>query len=102
VEGDPASKAKREVEKRGAGERSRVRVILRNQSEVKGYISQIGPDSFQVTDKKSGEVTMIAYQDVTRVRGGGLSSGAKIAIVTGIGVAVIVIFSVLHSQLNHS
>ena len=102
VERDPASKAKREVEKRGAGERSRVRVTLRNQDEVKGYISQIGLDSFQITDKKSGEVTMIAYQDVTRVRGGGLSSGAKIAIVTGIGVAVIVIFSVLHSQLNHS
>jgi len=102
VEGDPASKAKREVEKRGAGERSRVRVTLRNQDEVKGYINQIGSDSFQVTDKKRGVVTTIAYQDVTRVRGGGLSSGAKIAIVTGIGVAVIVIFAVLHSQLNHS
>jgi hypothetical protein len=43
AEGDPASKAKREVQKRGAGERSRVRVTLRNQDEVKGYISQIGP-----------------------------------------------------------
>jgi len=102
VERDPASKAKREVEKRGAGERSRVRVTLRNQDEVKGYISQIGSDSFQVTDKKSRRATTVAYQDVTRVRGGGLSSGEKIAIVTGIGVAVIVIFAVLHSQLNHS
>jgi len=55
VEGDPASKAKREVQKRGAGERSRVKITLRNQSEVKGYISQIGPDSFQVTTKRAGE-----------------------------------------------
>jgi hypothetical protein len=84
VEGDPASKAKGEVQKRGAGERSRVRVTLRNQSEVKGYISQIDTDTFQVTGKKSGRVTTIAYQDVTRVRRGELSTVAKIAITAGV------------------
>ena len=84
VEGDPASKAKREVEKRGAGERSRVRVTLRNQDEVKGYISQIDTDTFQVTGKKSGRVTTIAYQDVARIRGGGMSTVAKIAITAGV------------------
>ena len=84
VEGDPASKAKREVEKRGAGERSRVRVTLRNQSEVKGYISQIDTDTFQVTGKKSGRVTTIAYQDVAGIRGGGMSTVAKIAITAGV------------------
>jgi hypothetical protein len=31
-----------------------------------------------------------------------MSSGAKIALVTGIGAAVIVILVVLTSQLNHS
>ena len=84
VEGDPASKAKREVQKRGAGERSRVRVTLRNQDEVKGYISQIDADTFQVTGKKSVRVTTIAYQDVARIRGGGMSTGAKIAITAGV------------------
>jgi Flp pilus assembly protein TadB len=102
LEGAPAANAKGEVQKRGAGERSRVRITLRNQSEVKGYISQIDADTFKVTDRKSGHVTTIAYQDITRIRGGGMSTGAKIAIVTGIGVAVIVILVVLHSQLNHS
>jgi len=84
VEGGPASKAKGEVQKRGAGERSRVRVTLRNQSEVKGYISQIDTDTFQVTGKKSGRVTTIAYQDVARIRGGGMSTVAKIAITAGV------------------
>ena len=102
LEGEPAAKAKVEVQKRGAGESSRVRVTLRNQSEVKGYISQIDAETFQVTDKKSGRVTTVAYQDVTRVRGGGMSSGAKIGIVAAIGAAVIVILVVLTSQLNHS
>jgi hypothetical protein len=102
LEGEPAAKAKSEVQKRGAGERSRVRIALRNQNEVKGYISQIDAETFQVTDRKSGRVTTVAYQDVTRIRGGGMSSGAKIALVTGIGAAVIVILVVLTSQLNHS
>jgi len=86
----------------GAGERSRVRVTLRNTTEVKGYISRIDADTFQVADRKSGQVTTIAYQDVTRIRGGGMSAGAKIALVAGIGVAAIVILVVLGQQLNHS
>ena len=100
LEGEPAAKAKGEVQKRG--ERSRVRVTLRNTTEVKGYLSQIDADNFQVTDRRSGQVTTIAYQDVTKIRGGGMSTGAKIALVTGIGVAAIVILVVLHQQLNHS
>jgi hypothetical protein len=102
LEGEPAAKAKGEVQKRGAGEGSRVRITLRNQSEVKGYISQIDAETFQVTDRKSGRVTTVAYQDVTRVRGGGMSSGAKIALVTVIGAAAVAILVILHSQLNHS
>ena len=97
-----AAQAMVEVQKRGIGERSRVRVTLRNAPEVKGYISQTDADTFQVTDKKTGHVTTVAYQDVTRVRGGGMSAGAKLAIVTGIGVAAVVILAVLRQQLNHS
>jgi len=90
LEGEPAAKAKGEVQKRGTGERSRVRVTLRNQSEVRGYISQIEADTFQVTDSKTGKVTTIAYDTVDRVRGGGLSKGSKIAIGIGVGAAVAV------------
>jgi hypothetical protein len=90
VEQPPASnpqlveKARMEIQKRGLGEKSRVTVRLRDRTEVKGYISQIEADTFQVTDWKSGQVTTVAYQDVTRIRGGGISTGAKIA--TGAGV----------------
>jgi small nuclear ribonucleoprotein (snRNP)-like protein len=61
LEGQPAAKAKGEVQKRGTGERSRVKVTLRNQSEVRGYISQIEADTFQVTDSKIGKVMTNAY-----------------------------------------
>jgi len=84
VEGEQAVQAKDQVQKRGAGERSRVRVTLRNKTEVKGYISQIDADSFQVTDNKTGQATTIAYQDVMKVRRNGMSTVAKIAIGAGV------------------
>jgi hypothetical protein len=102
LEDQQSAKAKDEVQRRGAGERSRVKVTLRNQNEMKGYVSQIDADTFQVTNQKSGQVTTVAYRDVTSIRGGGMSSGAKIAIAAGIGVAVIVVFVVLGRTLNHS
>ena len=75
-----ATKVRIEVQKRGVGERAWVKVTLRDKTVVKGYVSQIGSDSFEVSDKKSGRVTTIGYQEVDRVQKQGLSTGAKVAI----------------------
>jgi len=107
LKGKQAAKAKNEVQKRGTGERepgdrttthlctshaSKVKVTLRVRTEVKGYISQIDADSFQVTDKESSRVTTIAYDDALKVRKNGLSTSAKIAIGAGaVGGAMIVL-----------
>ena len=85
-----AEKARMEIQKRGVGEKSRVRIRLRDRTEVKGYISQIEETSFQVTDNKTGRVSTITYDSVDRVKGGGLSRGSKIAIGVGVGAAVAV------------
>jgi hypothetical protein len=42
---------------------------------------------FEVTDQ-SGKVTPLSYSDAQKVRGPGLSKGAKIGIVVGAAVAV--------------
>jgi hypothetical protein len=88
--GEQSAKFKSEVQKRGTGEQARVKITLRDQTEVKGYISQIGAESFQVTDNKSGRTTTIAYQEVRKLRKPGLSTGAKIAIAAGVGVGIAV------------
>jgi small nuclear ribonucleoprotein (snRNP)-like protein len=85
-----AAKAKADVQKRGAGEQSRVRVSLRDGTEVKGYISRIDENSFAVTDKKSGKVTTISYEDVNEVKRQGLSKTAKILIVSLIVVGAVI------------
>ena len=83
------AKIRMEVERRGVGEQSRVRIMLKDKNEVKGYISQLDADSFQVTDKKGGQARTIEYADVERVRGPGLSRGAKIGIAVGVAGAVL-------------
>lgn len=81
-------KVRAEVQKRGTGEKSRVRVTRTSGQEVKGYISNIGESSFTVTNKKTGQASTIPYADTRNVRGPGLSKGAKIGIGVGIGIGV--------------
>jgi len=86
-----AAKVKTEVQKRGIGEKSRVKVRLRNKAEVKGYISKIEDASFDVTDKKTGRATTIPYMEVEKIRGSGLSKGAKIGIIAGAAVVTVAV-----------
>ena len=90
-EASQSAKLKAEVQRRGIGEKSRVKVRLRNREEVKGYISKIEDASFDVTDKNSGRPTTILYVDVDKVQGSGLSKGAKIGIIVGVAVVVVVV-----------
>ena len=79
------------VAKRGIGEKARIKVTLRDKTEVKGYVYQAGEDSFIVADIKTSARTTIPYSDVRQVKGKGLSTAAKIGIGVGIGVVVIVV-----------
>ena len=87
----PKPPIKAEVQKRGVGEKSRVKVRLRNKAEVKGYISKIEDASFDVTDKKTGRATTIPYMEVEKIRGSGLSKGAKIGIIAGAAVVTVAV-----------
>jgi len=84
-----AARVKAQVQKRGASEKSKVRVTLGNGTTVKGYISKIEESSFDVDGSKNGRATSISYADVQKIQGPGLSTGAKVAIGVGIGVAIV-------------
>jgi hypothetical protein len=87
----PAANVKAEVQKCGIGEKSRVKVRLRNKAEVKGYISKIEDASFDVTNRKTGRATTIPYAEVEKVRGSGLSKDAKISIIAGAAVVIVAV-----------
>jgi len=70
-------KVKAEVIRRGVGEKSRVRVKLRDGLELKGFITRIDADSFEVmsdpepTDSPPAKDRLITlrYADVVKIKG---------------------------------
>ena len=88
-----AEKVKANVLKLGTGESTRVKVKLRDQAKLEGYISDADAETFVVTNRKTGVATAVAYAQVKSVQGNNLSTGAKIAI--GVGIAAAVIFIIL-------
>ena len=88
-----AEKIKANLLKLGTGEPARVKVKLRDQTKLEGYVSEAGEETFTVTNRKTGVATTVAYPQVKSVQGNNLSTGAKIAI--GVRVAAAVIFIIL-------
>ena len=82
------TKAKAEVTGRLNRKETRVKVRLRNGSEMKGRITQSSDNSFTLTDEKTGNRSDIAYADVVNVEGRGMSKKKKTFIAIGAGVAI--------------
>jgi hypothetical protein len=89
-----ADQIKAEVEKRGARKQSRVRVSLRDGTEIRGYISKVDERSFGLTDEKSGKLTTISYENVNKIKREGLSKPAKILIVSGVIFGALIVIGV--------
>jgi hypothetical protein len=94
---EKALKAKAEVTTRGVGEKSKVRVKLRDKHELKGHITQIDEYSFQLQvepdwldDLKpaKGALLRISYNEVEKIAGA-KSRPAKVATRVGTVFAVV-------------
>ena len=88
------AKIKAAISKRVADDKDRVKLQLRDGSEVKGRLEVAGDAGFTITNDKSTQPMTFNYADVQKVSGrGGLGKGAKIGIIAAIvaGVAAIVL-----------
>jgi hypothetical protein len=83
-----ADEAKAEIAKLGTGPKAVVRVTLKDNKKVQGWLSFAGEDHFTLTGEKSGALTDIKYSDVTRVKSLRPSKGALVAGVAG-GLALV-------------
>ncbi len=99
-----AEKIKAAVLKRGTSEKKAVRVKMLNGSKMKGYISQIGEDSFTLTYSKTKQQTVIAYSDVERVEGRGLSGGARVGIIVAaaVGGTLLVLYIAFQNAIRNN
>jgi len=88
---------KTDIAKRLRDAKTNVTVRLRNGSELKGRITQAAENMFTLKAKNTQRD--ISYADVTKVKGNGLSKGAKFGILTGF-IAGAVIIGALISLKN--
>ncbi len=90
-EAKQAAKTKQKVAKLGTGESARISFELRDHTKLKGYVSEIGDETFVVTSFKTKATTTVAYRDVTSLRGKGLPMAANVAIIAGVAGAGLVL-----------
>jgi hypothetical protein len=91
---DPA-KIKANVEKRLANKKTKVEIKLRSGSKIKGRITQAGENGFTITEDKTGKQSDVSYSEVAQVRGRGMSTGTKIALIVGVAAVVVIVAGVI-------
>ena len=92
-----AEKVKASVQKLGTGEAARVKVQLRDQTRLEGYISAADGEGFTVINPKTGMATEVGYPQVKSVKGNNLSTGAKVAI--GVGIAIVALLLIFKDHI---
>jgi len=93
-----AEKVKASIVQLGVGEDARVEVRLRDRRKLAGYIQMADADGFVVTDLTAGNSTRVPYGSVAKVKGHNLSTGAKVAIMTGVLVGIVLlIWTIIYS-----
>jgi len=93
-------KIKADVMRRGVGEKSRVRVKLRDGMKLKGFITRIEEDSFEVETDPDGPDSppakdrriTVRYADVAKIRGP-QSGIARIGTDVGLTIAVVAVLA---------
>ena len=85
------ARIKKSIQKLGIGRSAKVRLVLKNEERLRGYVERAGEDSFSVIDEKTGASTEIGYEEVKKLEGKNLSNGAKIGIGLGFAAAVLVL-----------
>ena len=98
-EGAEATRVKAEANRRLDKNENRVKIKLRNGSEVKGRITQTAENGFTLTDEKTGARSDISYTDVQKLSGRGWSKKTKIAI--GVGAAVATFAALFAYSFTH-
>jgi hypothetical protein len=79
-------KLRTRVLKMGVGMNARVQVKLRDNTQLNGYISDAGQDSFTVVEKQTGSSKTVSYADTLSVKKAGSGVSGKTWMILGAAV----------------
>jgi small nuclear ribonucleoprotein (snRNP)-like protein len=88
---DNTAKVKSEIAKRLDHKKTRVKIKLRSGDELKGQLDQAGDDNFTLIQDKTGKKIELAYTEVSKVSGRGMSTFAKVGIVAAVAAGVLAV-----------
>ena len=75
--------------------RSKIQVKLADGTELRGRIVRVEADSFTIRQEKTDQEVALRYAQVTEVTKGGLSLGAKVAVIAAIvGGGALLVFCI--------
>jgi len=95
-----ANRIKTEIVRRVKNQNPNVTIRLRNGNELKGRITGTSENMFTLKEESTRHHRDINFSDVVKVKGGGLSRGAKFGILTGILAGSVLIGALM--SLKHS
>lgn len=72
------------------GRYSEVKVRLRDDIRLAGYVSEMGYDSFLLTSQVTKSDRWVRYENVRSVKGPGLRTSSKIAIGAAVGAGTVI------------
>jgi sRNA-binding regulator protein Hfq len=90
-----AARIKSEVTKRIANKKAHVNVVLLNGDKLRGRIEEADDDSFAIRQDKTNQKIELSYTDVSKVKGQGLGTGAKIGLIVGAAAVVLAVVVVV-------
>lgn len=82
-------KVKKNTRKLGTGPEARVEVKLLDNRKLKGYLKEVGEESFVVVDEKTGAATTVDYLQVKQIKGRNRLTAARVGLNIGKGVAIV-------------
>jgi hypothetical protein len=83
IDARATEKIRSSVQKIGVGGNARVDVKLRDNTQLKGYISDANQDSFTVVDNKTGMRNTVLYADATSVKKSSRGVSTKTWLIVG-------------------
>ena len=100
-EDQSTQKVKRRLAKFGRGPDARVEITLKDKRKLKGYISEVGDESFLLVSYQTGSSTTVMYPEVKQVQGENRFrlNGKKIAIGIAIGAGILGLLGLLAPRI---
>ena len=89
------AKIKEQVARRMAEKKTRVKINLRDGTELKGTIDKTDDQRFTVSEDKTGKRVEVAYTDVVKIEGRGMGTGTKIGLVAAVTAGVLVVIAAI-------